>query len=96
VGAIGPGEARPFSLSFVDPPLQAASVQVEFAFDIMAAASKAKRPLTRAVAAPSATLKLRGLAPTPATPPAPAKDATPLPANSPYALPSAATPSQHA
>jgi hypothetical protein len=93
-GAIQPGETRPFTLSFLDPPLQAASFQVEFDFASMAA--KKPKAAPRRIAAlpapppPSEALKLRGAAPAPALPPVQAKDATPLPATSPYALPQAA------
>lgn len=105
-GPIQPGETRAFSLSFLDPPMQAAALQVEFAFDAMKPSqapprrpAAALRPaaLTHGVAAPatapalpSAALKLRGVAPAPAVAPIQAKEAAPLPANSPYALPASA------
>lgn len=99
-GAIQPGETRPFTLSFFDPPLQAASFQVEFAFDLIKPAPKAvvRKPAAPAAPAPpppSVAMKLRGAAPAPIPAgPAPAagppKDAAPLPASSPYALPPAA------
>ncbi len=96
-GAIQPGEARPFTISFFDPPIQAATAQGEFAFDAMKPAPKPrpKKPAPPAgppAPLPSAELKLRGAvaAPVPAPPPpVQAKEAAPLPASSPYALPNA-------
>lgn len=108
-GPIQPGETRPFTISFFDPPMQAASFQVEFAFDAMKPAARpapkkaappAHAPVQAPVQAqaappmPSDALKLRGAAPAPVPAPAPptqAKEAQPLPASSPYALPSAAS-----
>ena len=92
-GLIQPGETRPFSLSFLDPPMQAAAFQVEFAFDAMTPPAKpAPRPAApMSPALPSATLKLRGATPAPVVPPIQARDAAPLPANSPYALPASAS-----
>ena len=94
-GALKPGETRPFSVSFLDPPLAAASFQVEFAFD---AAKKSAAPASPHSA--PAPMTLRGMASTASIAPVPAqptvtaptgvKDATPLPTNSPYALPAAA------
>jgi predicted Zn finger-like uncharacterized protein len=98
-GPIQPGELRAFSASFVDPPLQAAGFQVEVAFDaIKAATSKHAAPKaihtvtqTAPVApTPAVTMKLRGPAPGPAVPPLEAKEAAPIPASSPYALPASA------
>ena len=95
-GAIQPGETRPFSTDFLDPPMQATSFQVEFAFDAMTRTpAAAHRPAATAAAAPvrplpASDLKLRGAAPAPSVPPIQAKDAAPLPANSPYALPATA------
>ncbi len=103
-GAIQPGETRPFSLSFLDPPMQAAAFQVEFAFDAMKPPARPmRRPAARTASPtvpakpppvlPSTSLMLRGAAPAPAVAPIQAKDAAPLPAGSPYALPqSAASP----
>lgn len=91
---IQPGETRPFAVSFLDPPLQAASFQVEFAFDVAPAPRRPKgRPAPPSPPMPSAALKLRGAALAPPVPPVQAKDAAPLPADSPYALPAAAKPS---
>ena len=94
-GALKPGETRPFSVSFLDPPLAAASFQVEFAFDAMKKGA-APAPLHSG----PAPMTLRGMASTASIAPVPAqptvtaptgvKDATPLPTNSPYALPDAA------
>lgn len=100
-GSLKPGEARPFAATFLDPPLAAASFQVEFAFDAVKKSAGAASP------AQPAPMKLRGMAnpaaaaPIPAQPgvavPAGAKDATPLPATSPYALPGTAiSPGAHA
>lgn len=79
-GRIMPGQTRSFSAAFYDPPNEAANIQVEFALDLAPT-----RP-----ARADATPKLRGpAAPTiPSAPPA--KEATPLPVGSPYALPGAA------
>ncbi len=101
-GAIQPGETRPFSLSFLEPPMQAAAFQVEFAFDAMKPPAKPQRraaapspppvvPPPPSPALPSRMLKLRGAAPAAVVAPIQARDAAPLPANSPYALPAAAT-----
>jgi len=90
-GPIQPGETRPFSLSFLDPPMQASAFQVEFAFDAMKPPAKpGRRPVSMAPSLPSTTLKLRGAAPAPVVPPIQARDAAPLPASSPYALPASA------
>jgi hypothetical protein len=92
-GPLKPGETRPFSVSFLDPPLTAASFQVEFAFDAV------KKPIVSPTHPAPAPMALRGMAGAaavghvPAQPnvaaPTAVKDAAPLPANSPYALPSA-------
>jgi predicted Zn finger-like uncharacterized protein len=100
-GPIQPGELRAFSASFVDPPLQAAGFQVEVAFDTMKIAPPSRRAgpkvvraaiITAPVAtpAPSVTMNLRGSAPAPTVPALEAKEAAPLPAGSPYALPASA------
>lgn len=103
-GAIQPGETRAFTAAFIDPPLEAASFQVEFAFDAMKAKAKMRpRPAAEPrlvhaanpspAPAPSAVLKLRGTTEAPAPTAPAAKEAAPLPATSPYALPPAARPS---
>jgi predicted Zn finger-like uncharacterized protein len=76
-GRLQPGQAKPFDAVFLDPPSNSANVQIEFALDLT--------PARRAKLAEPP--KLRGpVAPT--LPPAPApKDARPLPASSPFALP---------
>jgi predicted Zn finger-like uncharacterized protein len=95
-GPIQPGETRPFTLSFLDPPLQAASFQVEFAFDAMKPSARPVQrrappsPSPKPPALPAAALKLRGAAQPPSVPALQAKDAAPLPASSPYALPASA------
>lgn len=93
-GEIQPGDTRSFTVSFLDPPMQAASAVVVFDFEAAGpkpAKAKAK-PQAPAPAAPlpSAQMKLRGTTPAPTPPPVEAKEAAPLPANSPYALPQAA------
>jgi predicted Zn finger-like uncharacterized protein len=93
-GPIQPGETRPFTLTFIDPPLQTNGAQAEFAFDRMTPKKPATAPRAVAAAKPGPTaaeaLQLRGAAPAPASPPVAAKEAAPLPANSPYALPKVA------
>jgi len=92
-GPIQPGETRAFSLTFLDPPLQTTGAQAEFDFAAMtvkkpkSVAHHGAVPAPAAAPAPSEALKLRGSAPAPAAPTVEAKDAAPLPANSPYALP---------
>lgn len=77
-GSLQPGQTRPFSASFLDPPAESAGVEVAFAFDPV--------PPPRVRRAKMAeTLKLRGRAEPDL--PAVAKPARPLPASSPYALP---------
>ena len=86
-GRIMPGQAEPFSTAFFDPPSEAANIQVEFALDAIPAKAKP----AKLAEAP----KLRGPA-EPTLPPAPPpKDATPLPASSPYALPANAEDNTH-
>lgn len=96
-GAIQPGETRAFTAAFIDPPLEAAAFQVEFAFDAMTpkrrSGSGPAPHLVRTAApapAPATILKLRGAADAPAPPLPPAREAAPVPASSPYALPPAA------
>ena len=87
-GALAPGQTRPFSAVFLDPPTDSANVQVAFALDLVDAA----RPGRPAEVQPP---KLRGMAqPTlpPLPPPQPVK---PLPVSSPYALPGAAEANTH-
>ena len=86
-GRIMPGQTKPFTAAFYDPPSAAANIQVEFALDLTLVL------LFLVVEAP----KLRGPA-QPAAPTAAAREATPLPKTSPYALPSPAeanTPRAH-
>jgi len=80
---IRPGQTRPFSATFLDPPSAAANIQVEFALD----------PAGPEVAAED--MRLRGPA-APPLPPMPApREATPLPPGSPHALPPAAEANTH-
>ena len=86
-GRLAPGQARSFNAIFFDPPSEAANIQVEFALDV---APIPPQP-TKLAEVP----KLRGPV-QPSLPPAPApKDATPLPAGSPYALPATGEDSTH-
>lgn len=95
--ALKPGETRRFTVSVADPPKASSDVEVTFALDTLPAGPP---PRTAGL------LKLRGPAPAagPGAPPAPAlaapappapkapaaRDAKPLPSESPYALPSKA------
>ena len=96
-GPIPPNGVRSFSAQFIDPPAEAKDVEVEFAFDLMSASSAATHKV-----APHASEPIKQHAPAPeaahaaAAPPAmtplpAAKAAEPLPDQSPYALPKAAT-----
>ena len=92
-GAIQPGETRAFTSAFLDPPLNASSFQVEFAFDAMKPKPHPKAmvrppPAAAAPVRPSTALKLRDAAPAPLID---AREVAPLPASSPFALPPAAT-----
>lgn len=72
---IPPGETRHFAIALIDPPMTAAELEVAFAMDEAAPPGEARR------------LDLRG-AKTPATvPPAEAREARPLEAGSPHAIP---------
>jgi len=101
-GPIQPGETLPFSVSFFDPPMQAASFQVEFAFDAMKPSprpikAQAHPPIASQIVlgtpsgAPASSAQRNGSAAPPVLPLPAARDAQPLPASSPYALPSSAT-----
>jgi predicted Zn finger-like uncharacterized protein len=93
-GPIAPGDSKPFSVSFFDPPLNVAEFGVDFDFN--AKGGKAAGPEALAKKDNAAALNLRGPAgaPAPAPTPPPA-EAKPLPANSPYALPPAAAAQGH-
>ena len=109
-GRMQPGQTRPFSTAFLDPPSAAANVQVEFALDVKDAppapahgpahdaphgAPHGAAPAEAHKVAEAEPLKLRGMA-QPTLPPAPApKHAEPLPADSAYALPAAAEANTH-
>ncbi len=92
---IRPGETRHFSVSMIDPPKTASDVEVTFALDAVQSApasSAGSQTKLRGLAGPSAP----GPVAAPAAPGPPASsaattvhDAQPLPATSPYALPSA-------
>jgi predicted Zn finger-like uncharacterized protein len=108
-GEVQPGETRPFTTSFLDPPLQAAGIQVDFVLDPPRAPARPAKAKATAVklrgmapalipAATTArvTTALKGKIPTDLVTPIPAariRDAAPLPASSPFALPASA---QHA
>jgi predicted Zn finger-like uncharacterized protein len=85
-GRIAPGQARPFSVAFLDPPSAGADVQVEFALELIG--RPAAKPSARHGAS-DAALKLRGPAAPEPPGPIPVREAAPLPADSPYALPTA-------
>lgn len=92
-GALQPGQTRPFTIAFLDPPSASADVQVEF--DLSAAQAPAGHGAAHAPQAAHAEAgphapKLRGRA-EPDLPALPvAKVAEELPADSPYALPATA------
>lgn len=100
-GRLQPGQTRPFSTAFLDPPSAAANVQVEF---VLNAAKPAHGKASEHAAAEhhgeshmasAESNHLRGPAePTPHAAPA-AKEAQALPADSPYALPAAAEANTH-
>ena len=85
-GPIAPGETRAFRAVFADPPMAAADFQVELAFD-----APPLRP-TRAGAMAPAAHAHGAVAPLAAAPPSAVREAAPLPAGSPYALPASADP----
>ena len=93
-GDIAPGDARPFRVSFIDPPIDGSTVGVDFLFEPSHRAPRpARKAASRAVQAASASpapLKLRGGSAKPAAPAPVAKLAQPLPPDSKYALPPAA------
>lgn len=80
---IAPGETRPFRAVFTDPPLSAVEFGVELAFDIPATRDAPSVP-------PVASRPPRAALASPAAAEPPVSEARPLPAGSPYALPSAA------
>ena len=79
-----PGEGRAFQAAFVDPPLAGSQVGVDFVFG----PGRSRMALDGPDAAPRTAPRLRGLQ---AAPERAAKLAQPLPAGSPYALPTAAS-----
>lgn len=102
-GRLQPGQTRPFSTAFLDPPSAAANVQVEFVLDAPRPAhaapvhgkAHAEPAHGEAKVAEAEAPHLRGPA-EPTLPPMPApKHAEPLPADSPYALPAAAEANTH-
>ncbi|MES2034756.1 MAG: DUF3426 domain-containing protein [Pseudomonadota bacterium] len=83
---IPPGETRHFAIALLDPPTTAAELQV--GFELAKGAKGHKVPAVRPGHAPETQkLALRGAAEPAAVPPAVAAEATPLPQDSPYALP---------
>lgn len=98
-GRLQPGQTRPFSTAFLDPPSAAANVQVEFVLDAPAHGKTAGHGEADhhgdAHVATAESTHLRGPA-EPTLPPAPApREAQALPADSPYALPGAAEANTH-
>jgi predicted Zn finger-like uncharacterized protein len=93
VRIIAPGDTRPFAVNFIDPPVDGASFVVEFAFDKVAPkpdVASAAKPSGRAMG----QLAMRGPVAAPAAgaiSAAAPQTAKPLPADSPYALPLAAS-----
>jgi predicted Zn finger-like uncharacterized protein len=92
-GRLQPGQTRPFTVAFLDPPTAAHDVEVEFAL------TKTVHPKTQAKAhgaAPTAHAQagLRGSA-EPTVPFEAIPAAEPLPADSPHALPPAAAHNTH-
>ncbi|CAN5254459.1 zinc-ribbon domain-containing protein [soil metagenome] len=83
-GRLAPGDTRPFKATFADPPIAAAEFGVDFAFDVKPL--PAARPHAAAPALRSARLE------PPHPEPLVVREATPIPAGSPYALPEHATP----
>jgi hypothetical protein len=91
-GPLQPGQTRPFTIAFLDPPTASADVQVEFELNPPKAHKPAAAHGAEAtqVAADDHAPVLRGRA-EPELPAMPvAKVAEELPADSPYALPTAA------
>ena len=85
-----PGEARAFQAAFVDPPLAGSQVGVDFVFEpVRKRPRRSQLALTGPVPSSGGAPRLRGLGAAPA--PQSAKLAQPLPAGSPYALPTAAS-----
>lgn len=83
---IPPGESRHFAVVILDPPSTAAELQV--GFELSKGAKGHKMPDAKPGHAPETQkLALRGAAEPAAVPPVEAHVATPLPADSPYALP---------
>ena len=86
-GRLAPGQTRPFSATFFDPPSESANVQVEFDLDMVQPRGKPAKL--------AEVPKLRGPAAPTLPPPLPPKEAEPLPASSPYALPAKAEDNTH-
>ncbi len=89
---IAPGDTKPFAVNFIDPPAESSSFVVEFAFDKVNRIDAKATPKTSANSG-AAPLALRGSAATPSPQLSASiqpQTAKPLPADSPYALPSSA------
>lgn len=80
---VGPGDARAFQASFIDPP-SASHVQVEFAFDVTRPAPIAARPHAAGLRGVTHDANAATISPTPDL--HSAEQAKPLPTTSPYAL----------
>jgi len=84
-----PGETRAFTVRIFNPPLDVAEFQVEFSLEALSANRQKAVHAPKGHASPGKHLPLRGTTATaePAVEGAHPVEAKPLPANSPYALP---------
>ena len=90
--ALKPGEARAFHAAFTDPPLAGSQVGVDFVFEARKrTVHRAQMAMSASAALPSGAPRLRGLQAAPTLPAPSARLAQPLAADSPYALPVAAS-----
>ena len=86
---VPPGETRHFAIVMLDPPSTAAFLDAGFEFSPKSKAAKGEKPHAPEKpghAPETKRLDLRGAAEAPHVPPAEAAEATPLSADSPYAL----------
>jgi predicted Zn finger-like uncharacterized protein len=89
-GPLKPGEARPFTAAFVDPPVAGATVGVDLVWTPPAGRTPAPRARLSQTASALPASGLRRAEPVALPPATPPRMAQPLPAGSPYALPAAA------
>ena len=92
---ISPGESRPFTASFLDPPMAGVQVGIDFVFEPPApraptSAAVRSRPAAYRQAAAASEPHLRGMAAPNLAPVIAPQVAKAIPASSPYALPPAA------